>query len=140
MARNLYGFDEVRAVFERTADSFGSSFAVDEEFFPYTDAWPFVEEGIPAVTAGSTSDGTGRGWGHTHADTLDKIDRRDLRALAVIYLGAVLELASDETELSRRSPSSAKRLVDDSSERALRASGRNRSTDTVVRTQFRQCR
>jgi Iap family predicted aminopeptidase len=118
-----YGFDEVRAMFERTADSFGSSLAVDEEFFPYTDAWPFVEEGIPAVTAGSTSDGTGRGWGHTHADTLDKIDRRDLRALAVIYLGAVLELASDETELSRRSPSSAKRLVDDSGERALRAAG-----------------
>lgn len=118
-----YGFDGVRAVSERVADSFGSSFAVDEDFFPYTDAWPFVEAGIPAVTAGSTSDGSGRGWANTHVGTLDKLDRRDLRALAAIYLGAVLELAADGTELTRRLPESARRLIEESGERSLRVAG-----------------
>jgi Zn-dependent M28 family amino/carboxypeptidase len=43
----------------------------------------------------------GRGWGHTRADTRDKVDPRNLREHAMIAALLVRELASDATEIPR---------------------------------------
>jgi len=119
-----YGFDEMTAVFETVADSVGGQLVVEDGFFPYTDAWPFVEQGIPAVTVGSDAGTTGRGWAHTQADTLDKLDPRDLRALAVVYLDTVIELATGEFDLTHQSSEAVRSMIDESGRAALEATGR----------------
>jgi Zn-dependent M28 family amino/carboxypeptidase len=42
------------------------------------------------------TEGRGRGWGHTAADTIDKLERRTLREQAILVAALVVDLASDE--------------------------------------------
>ncbi|MFC6940735.1 M28 family metallopeptidase [Salinirubellus sp. GCM10025818] len=69
---------------------------------PFNDHWPFVTRGIPSVSCASTAGGEGQvvrygnlEWGHTHADTLDKLDPRDFRDLAIPLAEATAALAAD---------------------------------------------
>lgn len=62
-----------------------------ERVSPFNDTWPFVTAGVPSVSCRSTTgneDQVARygnlEWGHTHADTLDKLDPRDIRDLAIL--------------------------------------------------------
>jgi hypothetical protein len=66
----------------------------------------------------------GRGWGHTHADTLDKLDPRDLRALAAIYAESVLELADASRAFPRRDPGEIREALTDGYVRELKVGGR----------------
>ena len=93
---NTHGFDALTAAFEDVSESLETPVEIDEEIQPHSDHWPFVKRGVPGVMAYSASDSEGRGWGHTHADTLDKLDRRDLRDLAVLVAANVLELTRAE--------------------------------------------
>ena len=69
---------------------------VEEEPHPFSDQWPFVRRGVPALQLHSRSDERGRGWGHTHADTRDKVDDRDVREHAMLTALLVRELAERE--------------------------------------------
>lgn len=75
---------------EGEADPYGSVWP-----FWYSDQWHFATRGVPSVTCRSVSDGgrTALGWGHTHADTADKLDRRDLRDLAIHLATGLVRLA-----------------------------------------------
>jgi Zn-dependent M28 family amino/carboxypeptidase len=42
----------------------------------------------------------GRGWGHTEADTLDKLERRTFREQAVLLADVVVELARADADLA----------------------------------------
>ncbi len=42
-------------------------------------------------------------WGHTHGDTLDKLDVRDLRDLAVVFTAGVCKLAEADREIPHKS-------------------------------------
>lgn len=91
-----HGFDALTEVFEDVRDEFDTKIDVDEDINPHSDHWPFVKRGVPGLIAYSVSESDGRGWGHTHADTLDKLDRRDFRELAVLVASGVAKLADDE--------------------------------------------
>ncbi|MFC6938802.1 M28 family metallopeptidase [Salinirubellus sp. GCM10025818] len=119
-----HGFEGFEAAFGAATDRFDAPLAVDDEVSPHADAWPFVERGIPAVTIGSVRDGAGRGWGHTHADTLDKLDPRDLRALAAIYAESVLELADSDRTFPHREPAEIRDALTDGYVRELEVGGR----------------
>ena len=119
-----HGFEEFEAAFGAATDRFDVPLVVSEEVSPHADAWPFVERGVPAVTIGSVREGAGRGWGHTHADTLDKLDPRDLRALAAIYAESVLELADPERAFPRRDPAGIRDDLTDGYVRELKVGGR----------------
>jgi Zn-dependent M28 family amino/carboxypeptidase len=96
-----------RRVRERT----GQPITVESEPHPFSDQWPFVRQGVPALqfhseaadtpaaTSGGHGEGRGRGWGHTHADTLDKVDTRNVREHGMLAALAIRELAA--TELPR---------------------------------------
>ena len=99
-----HGFDELTDTFEHVSETFDTPVEVDEDIKPHSDHWPFVRNGVPGVMAYSASDSDGRGWGHTHADTLDKLDRRDLRELAILVAAGVAELAGDERAPERVDP------------------------------------
>ncbi|MFC7057092.1 M28 family metallopeptidase [Halovenus salina] len=91
-----HGFDELTATFEAVSEEFETPIEVDEDIKPHSDHWPFVQKGVPGIMAYSVSESDGRGWGHTHADTLDKLDKRDFRDLAVLLSAGVAELATEE--------------------------------------------
>ena len=86
--------DEVASVTRQPID-------VEPEPHPFSDQWPFVRRGVPTLQLHSDSGERGRGWGHTHADTRDKVDDRNVREHAMITALLVAELADDARELPR---------------------------------------
>ncbi|MFB6235222.1 MAG: M28 family peptidase [Halopenitus sp.] len=74
---------------------------VELEPHPFSDQWPFVRRGVPALQLHSDSGERGRGWGHTHADTRDKVDDRNIREHAMLTALLVSELAEPDRELPR---------------------------------------
>ncbi|SFR49742.1 M28 family peptidase [Halogeometricum limi] len=73
---------------------------VKTEPHPFSDQWPFVRAGVPSLQLHSDSGERGRGWGHTHADTRDKVDDRNIREHGMLAAMLVKRLA-DEDEVPR---------------------------------------
>jgi Zn-dependent M28 family amino/carboxypeptidase len=84
--------DAARAV----RDDTGHPVDVDEDPHPYSDHWPFLRRGVPSLQLHSESGERGRGWGHTAADTRDKVDARNLREHAMLVALLVRELAASD--------------------------------------------
>ena len=124
------GFDGMGAVFEAVAEAFDAPLATGETISPHGDQWAFVQEGIPAVMASTSSDQSGRGWGHTHADTLDKLDPRDLREVATLVAAATYRFATDGggaaggAEVTHRSRSAIRESIADGYVTELKTGGR----------------
>lgn len=115
------GTPSVRAAFEEAARELAVPIRTASRPSPFNDRWPFIKEGVPAVTCRSAPAERGRviryghvEWGHTHADTLDKIDPRDLRDLAIQIADGVVKLTDGAREIPGESPESVRgRLADD---------------------------
>ena len=124
------GFDGMGAVFEAVAEAFDAPLATGGAISPHGDQWAFVQEGIPAVMASTTADQSGRGWGHTHADTLDKLDPRDLREVATLVAEAIYRFATDGggaaggAEVTHRSRSAVRESIADGYVTELKTGGR----------------
>jgi hypothetical protein len=134
-ARDLRAFTHGSAAVETlarnvTADA-GVPLHVEPTPHPYSDHWPFLRAGVPALQlhsrppAGGEGPGggsRGRGFTHTRADTRDKVDRRDLRTHAVWTALCVRELS--RRDLPRRDPAEvAVELRDAGAEPGMRAAG-----------------
>lgn len=74
---------------------------VKTEPHPFSDQWPFVRQGVPALQLHSDSGDRGRGWGHTHADTRDKVDDRNVREHAMLTALLVAEFAAPDRDVPR---------------------------------------
>ena len=90
-----HGFDELADAVETVADRFDHPITIDPRMGPHSDHWSYTERGVPAAYVHSDT-GPDRGWGHTRADTLDKLARRDLREQAVLVTDLVVELARED--------------------------------------------
>jgi Zn-dependent M28 family amino/carboxypeptidase len=51
------------------------------------------------------TEGRGRGWGHTFADTFDKLEVRNLREQAILLAELVVTLADEDTETDHKAES-----------------------------------
>jgi Zn-dependent M28 family amino/carboxypeptidase len=96
LAVDTHGFSEIARAAEAVDERGSTPIEVNEKVNTHSDHWPFAREGVPAAMAYSVGGDDRRGWGHTHADTLDKLDRRDLQSIAVPLAEIVLELAEDD--------------------------------------------
>jgi aminopeptidase YwaD len=105
------GFEGLAEPFEAGAEDVGVPVRIREEVAPHSDHWPFVREGVPGVMAASDG-GDDRGWGHTHGDTLDKLDRRDLRELAVPLAAATLRIARGDPPADHVDPAVVERRAE----------------------------
>jgi aminopeptidase YwaD len=121
---NTNEFGPLEDVFEAVTDTFDAPLETGDTISPHGDQWAFVQEGIPAVMAGSTSESSGRGWGHTHADTLDKLDSRDLRDLATLLAEGVFRLADDDRPIPSKSRETIRENIDDGYVTELKTGGR----------------
>ncbi|RDI72048.1 M28 family peptidase [Halopelagius longus] len=92
--------DATERVARRVSDRTRHPIRIKPEPHPFSDQWPFVRAGVPALQLHSDSGERGRGWGHTHADTRDKVDDRNIREHAMLTALLVRELAG-ETEVPR---------------------------------------
>ena len=99
-----HGFPELAGAAEAVADRFGHPVETIPKLGPHSDHWPFVVDGVPGYHVMSVTDGAGRGFGHTAADTLDKLDRRNLRESAILLTELVVELAGEDVEIDHREP------------------------------------
>ena len=90
-----HGFDGLTDAVATVADRFDHPVTTTPEVNPHSDHWPFVQWGVPGIHVMSETDGEGRGWGHTHADTLDKLEPRTLREQAILLTDLTVELADE---------------------------------------------
>ena len=100
-----HGFDDLADAAHRVADRMDHPIDVVPELNPPSDHWPYVAQGVPGYHVRADTGDAGRGWGHTYADTLDKLSVRDLREQAILLTELVVELADDGAEIVHRSPS-----------------------------------
>ncbi|MFC6906268.1 M28 family peptidase [Halalkalicoccus tibetensis] len=99
-----HGFPELEAAAERVAERFSHPVRTIPRMGPHSDHWPFVKWGVPGYHVMSDTGEQGRGWGHTFADTLEKVDVRDLREQAIVLTELVVELAREDVSVEHRSP------------------------------------
>ncbi len=118
------GFDALERTFEDVVGEMDAPIETYGTTSPHGDQWALVQEGVPAAIAGTTAEGAGRGWGHTHADTLDKLDVRDLRAVAIQLAAVVTEAASGDRRFERRSRAAVRDSLSAGYERKLKRGGR----------------
>ncbi|ODR79730.1 peptidase M28 [Haladaptatus sp. W1] len=122
---NANEFDEILDAFEDVTDERSIPLVSSNTVSPHGDQWAFVQEGVPGAMVSSTNpDKSGRGWGHTHADTLDKIDIRDLREHAVTITNAVCALSETDRDVPSRSREDTRDLIDPGYEQELKLGGR----------------
>ncbi|WP_318566744.1 M28 family peptidase [Salinigranum marinum] len=94
------GFGGLAAAFETVAGRYDHPVTVVPEHLPHSDHWPFVARGVPGCMVSAETGDRGRGWGHTEADTLDKLERRTFREQAVLLADVVVELARADADLA----------------------------------------
>ncbi len=85
--------------FSRLAEQLRYPFTVRDRISPHSDHFPFFLKGYPTATLQSrdaTQGMIGRGWGHTEADTVDKVTPRGLQMSAALAARLLLQLASEE--------------------------------------------
>ncbi|GAB7018031.1 M28 family peptidase [Halostagnicola bangensis] len=115
LSLTTHGFSGLESAVETIADRYDHPIETDPGLGPHSDHWPFVQWGVPGYHAKSTSEDVGRGWGHTFADTLEKLEKRNLREQAVLLTDLVVHLAGDAT-VEHRTPEA---MADDLEEQNL---------------------
>jgi Zn-dependent M28 family amino/carboxypeptidase len=81
---------------------------LDEKITTASDHWPFYLRGIPTISMHAEPSIerqiVGRGWGHTTADTMDKVDPRNLQEGAMVLARLLIRLANDKQTLGAHTP------------------------------------
>jgi aminopeptidase YwaD len=92
-------------------------------FIMNSDHFPFSEKGIQGFYVATSHPAGGGAWGHTIADTLDKLEVRELRQAAAASSRLLLRMAAGADTLPkvRRTPEQVKQLLLDAGfEKSLR--------------------
>ncbi|WP_254863715.1 M28 family peptidase [Halovivax gelatinilyticus] len=95
-------FDELGDAARRVTERFDHPIRLIPREGYRGDQWPLVREGVPGYFISGVRESEGRGYGHTSADTLDKLDVRNLREQAVLLAELAVELASDDVSIPHR--------------------------------------
>lgn len=106
-------FDELDDAASRVADRFDHPISTVPRMVPHSDHWPFVRWGVPGYMVSSESEERGRGWGHTSADTLEKLEARTLREQSILLTELVVELAGGAVEIPHEDPGVVEGYLED---------------------------
>ncbi|GAB4565433.1 MAG: M28 family metallopeptidase [Anaerolineae bacterium] len=96
LAAILQGWPELLPRFKAWGRQVLPECTVLDRLVPYSDHFPFTVEGIPAAMVATWGGGGGRGWGHTAADTVDKVSILSLQTAAAFAARMALRIAADE--------------------------------------------
>jgi Zn-dependent M28 family amino/carboxypeptidase len=107
------GFDALAEAGHTVSERFDHPVSVTPKCGPHSDHWPYVVEGVPGTHVMSETGDSGRGWGHTHADTLDKLDPRNLRESAILLTEYVVAVADEDFACPHVDPAEIGRRLED---------------------------
>ena len=94
---NLHAWLELGETFSRYQKEMALDFAIGQDFHDASDHYPFLLEGV--ITGGIEAvrkTRSGRGYGHTWYDTLDKVDQTNVRDAAALAARLALRIASED--------------------------------------------
>jgi Zn-dependent M28 family amino/carboxypeptidase len=116
----------------RMASGMSEPMAVDTNIVLFTDCYPFLAQGVSSATAANLSGqsaGT-RGYGHTAADTMDKVSLRELQVAAIKVARLILRIANAEDWPSQRmQPAEVREVIGSTGLEVLRLAGRKEFVD-----------
>ncbi len=122
----LNEWEALEALFAEYREQMGLEFAIGQSVHAHSDHFPFLMQGVP--TGGMETvekDLSGRGYGHTKYDTVDKVEIRGLREAATMAARLAARIASEtDWGVSRRSQEAALEILNDrkyQEERAITA-------------------
>jgi aminopeptidase YwaD len=124
---DLQGLPELEPLFGALARAMGYPLSLRRQIGTASDHFPYLIRGIPAASIfGRRPPGEGRGFGHTRADTLDKVDEAELRESAMVVGRLLLRLADHPEPLGRRRTQAEMRqlFIEHDLEAPLRAQGK----------------
>ena len=103
------GPDSLVGYLQSLVDKMNYTMKVGKSSSSASDHWPFYLQGIPAVTlSGYRSPAevarVGRGWTHTSADTLDKVDSKRLKDAAMVLAHSLIHLANETGVIAEMTP------------------------------------
>ncbi|MFH1927426.1 MAG: M28 family peptidase [Chloroflexota bacterium] len=120
----LQGLDELKPLFSKFTKEMGYPLDLTNGVGTASDHFPYFLRSVPVASMfAHRPPGLGRGFGHTRADTLDKVSEVELRESAMVAARLVLRLANHDGDIGRkRSPQEIKQiLIDQGLEEPLRA-------------------
>ncbi|MFC7078653.1 M28 family metallopeptidase [Haloarcula halophila] len=121
---HTHDFAAIKEAVDEVSDRLDHATATTPRQGPHSDHWPFVQWGVPGCHVMSETADAGRGWAHTHADTLEKLDVRTLREQAVVLTELAVAFASEGFEPSHRDPKEvARRLEAEGKATGMRLTG-----------------
>jgi Iap family predicted aminopeptidase len=107
-AFTVYQPQEMKNWIENFLDEVDYPTSVLEGLSAASDHWPFVMQGVPAIYMHEEPSMRqlveGRGWGHTTADYMDKVDHRNLQEGAMLMVRLLLRLVTQSEEIARHTP------------------------------------
>jgi Zn-dependent M28 family amino/carboxypeptidase len=99
----LQAWPELLPVFKSISSHMRWPLVVDTVFGMHSDMYPFSYHGVPSGDLGYVGEvRTGRNWGHTAADTLDKASAHDLRMDSTLVARVMARVANWENWPARR--------------------------------------
>jgi Zn-dependent M28 family amino/carboxypeptidase len=109
----LQGLSELTSLFSRFSRQMGYPLELDNQIGTASDHYPYWLRGVPAASMFARRPaGQGRGFGHTRADTLDKVSEVELRESLMVAARLALRLADHPEPIGRkRTPDELKALL-----------------------------
>ena len=101
----FHNFPELEPYLKKWAAEMNAEMPTDQRVSPYSDHWPFFLKGVPCGSGGdpeSRRTRTGRGYGHTKFDTVDKVELEYLRLAAANYTRFLFRVANADDWNPRR--------------------------------------
>ncbi len=109
---NFQGWDEAKERLGAMAAEMHEDIPFHSKPNPYSDHFPFMVAGVPVCVLASGRSEPGRGYGHTAADTLDKVARADLREAAALLARSIIRFVNDRRwALRHKKPAEVKALL-----------------------------
>ena len=110
---NLHEWPELQATFEHYRNEMALDFAIGQSFHRASDHFPLLLAGVP--TGGIEAvrkTRSGRGYGHTWYDTVDKVEQKNLREAASLAARIAFRIAfEDDWPASPREKESVSKLL-----------------------------
>jgi Iap family predicted aminopeptidase len=99
----IHDFPEIKKMVKEWEKEMVAEIPTTQRVSPYSDHWPFFLKSVPCASASDpTATRTGRGYGHTKYDTLDKVEIKYLHLAAGNYTRILYRVANEENWNPRR--------------------------------------
>ena len=110
----IHRWPGLESFFRQAGKEMSAEIPVGQKIHPYSDHFPFFLKGIPTGHMGDPEAGpSGRGFGHTAYDTLEKVELENLRKASAVSARLALRCANaDEFPAQRRTAEAVQEILD----------------------------